>query len=130
MSVTFSSPRINTFLCVLFCGLFGVYFSLAMTSSQASDCLSCSSSLPEYIFCDNTILTSHLQHHLFSCCFITLSAIKSSPTFICLAQGRCQPCQPRQKYLIILSVSSRLSILTSEFGVLNCTISHSPLSQR
>jgi len=96
-----------------------------MTSSQATDCLSCSSLLSEYIFCDNTPLISHLQGRIFSCCFITLSEM-FSPAFLSSAQAWCQPCQPHKQYLINLSVSSRLSTLTSEFRVLNCTISHSP----
>lgn len=56
--------------------------------------------------------------------------MKFPPAFICLVQARYQPCYAYQKYLIIFSVSSRLSILTSEFRVLNCTVSHSSLSQR
>lgn len=129
MSVTFSYPRRNTSLSLLLCGVIGIYF-FSLISSKAADWLSCSLFLSQHIFCYNVTLPSHLQHHLFSSCFITASETQLFPTFICFTQAMCQLCQPHQKYMIILSVSSRLSILTPEFEILNCTISHSPPSLR
>lgn len=123
----------NKYLSLSFALWFGwilFFLTLAMASSEAADWLSCLSFLSQYIFCYNAILTSHLQDHLLSCCFKIPSETQFFPTFIYFTQAMCQLCQPHQKYLIILSESSSLNILTPEFEILNCTISHSPLSQR